>query len=52
VQTDSRTFSIPLAVGDVTAAEKPTPATDGAGEPIESMPATETVDSEPAGTRS
>jgi hypothetical protein len=52
VQTDSRTFSIPLAVGDVTTAQKPAPARDAGGAPIESMPATETVESEPAGTGS
>jgi len=41
VQTESRTFSVPVVVGKVTAANKPEPAKDAAGEPIESMPATE-----------
>jgi len=41
VQTEARTFSVPLVVGKVTAANKPEPTKDAAGEPIESMPATE-----------
>lgn len=41
VQTEARTFSVPVAVGAVAAAEKPTPARDASGQPIESMPAQE-----------
>jgi len=41
VQTDARTFSVPLVVGSPHAAEKPAPATDASGQPIESMPAAE-----------
>lgn len=43
VQTEARTFSIPVAVGAVVADEKPAPAQDGAGAPIQSMPAVETT---------
>jgi hypothetical protein len=42
VQSEARTFSVPVVVGAVAAAEKPTPAVDAAGEAVESMPATET----------
>jgi hypothetical protein len=42
VQTEARTFSVPVVVGAVAAAEKPTPATDAEGQAVESMPATET----------
>jgi hypothetical protein len=42
VQTDARTFSVPVVVGDVAAAEKPAPATDASGQAIESLPAVET----------
>jgi hypothetical protein len=42
VQTEARTFSVPVVVGAVEAAEKPAPATDAAGEAVESMPAAET----------
>lgn len=42
VQTEARTFSMPVVVGTVAAAEKTAPATDAAGHPIESMPAQET----------
>jgi hypothetical protein len=41
VQTDARTFSVPLVVGSPRSAEKPAPATDASGQPIESMPAAE-----------
>jgi hypothetical protein len=41
VQTEARTFSVPVAVGAVPAAQKPTPARDASGQPIESMPAKE-----------
>lgn len=40
-RTEVRTFSVPLVFGTVPAAQKPTPAKDANGEPIESMPATE-----------
>jgi lipoprotein-anchoring transpeptidase ErfK/SrfK len=42
VQTEARTFSVPVVVGNVAAAEKTAPATDAAGQPVESMPAEET----------
>ena len=42
VQSEARTFSVPVVVGAVAAAEKPTPAVDASGEAVESMPATET----------
>jgi hypothetical protein len=42
VQTEARTFSVPVVVGAVAAAEKPTPATDAEGQAVESMPAAET----------
>jgi hypothetical protein len=41
VQTDARTFSVPVAVGSVQAAQKASPETDAAGQPVESMPAAE-----------
>jgi len=41
VQTDSRTFSVPVAVGNVQAAQKPAPEVDDSGQPVESMPAAE-----------
>jgi hypothetical protein len=41
VQTDARTFSVPVAVGSVQAAQKAAPETDAAGQPVESMPAAE-----------
>jgi hypothetical protein len=43
VQTDARTFSIPIVVGAVAAAEKPTPATDASGQAVESLPAVESA---------
>jgi hypothetical protein len=50
VQSDSRTFSVPVAVGNVQAAQKPTPEVDASGQPVESMPAVEsggTAESKP-----
>jgi len=41
VQSEARTFSVPVVVGAVTAAEKPAPAVDTSGEAVESMPAVE-----------
>ena len=41
VQTEVRTFSIPVVVGTVAAAQKTEPATDASGKAIESMPAVE-----------
>ena len=41
VQTDVRTFSVPVVVGNVRGAEKPDPETDASGQPVESMPAAE-----------
>jgi hypothetical protein len=41
VQTEARTFSVPVVVGAVAAAEKPTPTVDASGDAVESMPAAE-----------
>jgi hypothetical protein len=43
VQAEARTFSVPVVVGVVAAAEKPAaaPTQDASGQPIESMPAEE-----------
>jgi len=41
VQTEARTFSVPLVVGGVPAAEKVEPAKDASGEAIQSLPAEE-----------
>jgi len=41
VQTEARTFSVPVAIGAVQAAEKPAPETDASGEAVESLPAKE-----------
>jgi hypothetical protein len=41
VQTEARTFSVPVVVGAVSAPEKPAPAADASGEAVESMPAAE-----------
>ena len=41
VQTDARTFSVPVAVGNVQAAQKVAPEMDASGQPVESMPAAE-----------
>jgi hypothetical protein len=44
VQTEARTFSVPVVVGAVAATEKaaPAPAKDASGQAIESLPAEET----------
>lgn len=42
VQTDARTFSVPVVVGAQPAAEKSAPKADAAGAPSESPPAAET----------
>jgi len=44
VQTEARAFSVPLVVGQVAAAEKPAPEVDATGQPVQSMPAAETVE--------
>jgi hypothetical protein len=41
VQTEVRNFSVPIVVGTPAAAEKPAPAKDAAGKPVEPMPAVE-----------
>ena len=41
VQSDARTFSVPVAVGQVQAAQKAAPEMDATGQPVESMPAAE-----------
>jgi len=41
VQADARTFSVPVVVGSPPAAEKPAPAVDASGNPVKSVPATE-----------
>jgi hypothetical protein len=43
VQTEARTFSVPVVVGAVTAPQKPAqaPAQDASGQAIESLPAEE-----------
>ena len=41
VQTEARTFSVPVVVGAVPAAQKTEPAKDAAGEAIKSLPAVE-----------
>jgi hypothetical protein len=43
VQSDVRTFSVPVVVGEVAAAEKAAPGTDATGQAIESMPASEST---------
>jgi hypothetical protein len=49
VQTEARTFSLPVVVGSLPAAEKAAPAKDAAGEPVQSMPAAESsTPAEPA----
>jgi hypothetical protein len=44
-QNLSRTFSIPFAVGNVPAQQKPAPQTDASGEPIQPAKAKETTKS-------
>jgi len=41
VRTEARTFSVPVVFGAAPVVEKPAPAKDANGQPIESMPATE-----------
>jgi len=41
VQTEARSFSVPVVVGTPVAAEKPAPEKDAAGTAVESMPAVE-----------
>jgi hypothetical protein len=48
VQTEARTFSIPVVVGTVPAAQKAAPPQDATGQAIQSLPAAETTSSEPA----
>jgi len=48
VQTEARTFSIPVVVGTVPAARKAAPPQDATGQAIQSLPAAETTSSEPA----
>ena len=43
VQTDARTFSVPVVVGPLPAAEKPAGAAGEAGESVKSTPAVETT---------
>lgn len=43
VQSDVRTFSVPVVVGSVPAAEKAEPAKDASGEPVQSLPAVEST---------
>ena len=47
VQTEARTFSVPVVVGAVPVAQKVAPTRDAAGQPIESMPAEESGGSAP-----
>ncbi len=43
VQTEARSFSVPVVVGTAPAAvQKPAPEVDASGQPVESMPAVET----------
>jgi hypothetical protein len=44
VQTEARTFSVPVVVGSVPAAQKVEPARDASGEAIKSLPAVESVE--------
>jgi hypothetical protein len=44
VQTEVRTFSVPVVVGDPPVAQKPAPAKDASGQPIQSMPALDVPD--------
>ena len=41
VQTEARTFSVPVVVGTVAPAAKATPATDASGDAIQVLPAEE-----------
>jgi len=52
VQTEARSFSVPVVVGTAPAAvQKPAPETDAAGQPTESMPAVETGGAEDAANK-
>jgi hypothetical protein len=44
LQTEARTFSVPVVVGSVPAAQKVEPAKDASGEAIKSLPAVESVE--------
>ncbi len=44
VQTEARAFSIPVVVGEMAASEKAAPEVDATGQPVESMPAQESVE--------
>lgn len=44
VQTEARTFSIPIAVGVVQPAEKPVPRQDASGQAVQSLPAEESTE--------
>lgn len=44
VQTEVRTFSVPVVVGNPPAVQKPAPARDASGQTIQSMPALEVSD--------
>jgi hypothetical protein len=41
VQSEARTFSIPIVIGDPPVAQKPTPKVDASGQPVQPMPAKE-----------
>jgi hypothetical protein len=41
VQSDARTFSIPIVIGEPPPAQKPTPKVDASGQKVQSMPAKE-----------
>ena len=41
VQTQGRAFSVPVVIGNPPAAQKTAPQTDASGQPVQSMPATE-----------
>jgi hypothetical protein len=47
VQTEARTFSVPVVIGTVPAAQKTQPQQDASGEAIQSMPAVESGGAEP-----
>ncbi len=47
VQTEARTFSVPVVVGAVPAAQKTEPQKDASGQPIKSMPAAESTGAQP-----
>lgn len=44
IQTEARTFSVPIAVGVVQPTRKPAPQQDASGEAIQSMPAEESTE--------